>query len=132
MKRQDLFDATQLDPRDVERYGKHEFGRHMLLGRRMLEAGVRFVQVTSYGWDTHGDNFNGHASLMPRFDQSFAAMIEDLHQRRMLENVLVVLSLRIRTHSSHQRTCRPGPLAGIVVAGDGRDWIKIRNRRRRN
>jgi hypothetical protein len=90
MKRQDLFDAARLDPRDVERYGKHEFGRHMLLGRRMLEAGVRFVQVTSYGWDTHGDNFNGHARLMPRFDQAFAAMIEDLHERGMLDNVLVV------------------------------------------
>lgn len=90
MKRQDLFDAAKLDPRDVERYGQHEFGRHMLLGRRMLEAGVRFVQVTSYGWDTHGDNFNGHARLMPRFDQAFAAMIEDLHERGMLENVLVL------------------------------------------
>ncbi|MCA9064438.1 MAG: DUF1501 domain-containing protein [Planctomycetaceae bacterium] len=90
MERQDLFDATQLNPRDIQRYGTHEFGRHMLLGRRMLEAGVRFVQVTSYGWDTHGDNFNGHASLMPRFDQAFAAMIEDLHDRGMLEHVLVV------------------------------------------
>ena len=90
MARQDLFDATQLDSRDVDRYGRHEFGRHMLLGRRMLEAGVRFVQVTSYGWDTHGDNFNGHASLMPRFDQAFAAMISDLHERGMLEHVLVI------------------------------------------
>ena len=41
MERQDLFDATRIDPRDVERYGKHELGRHMLLGRKMLEAGVR-------------------------------------------------------------------------------------------
>src|SRR5581483_1659100 len=50
-----LFDSTTLPPRDVERYGKHEFGRHMLLARRLLEAGVTFVNVTSYGWDTHGD-----------------------------------------------------------------------------
>ncbi|MEQ9410797.1 MAG: DUF1501 domain-containing protein [Fuerstiella sp.] len=90
MSRRDLFDATKLDPADVRRYGTHEFGRHMLLGRRMLDAGVRFVQVTSYGWDTHGDNFNGHASLMPRFDQAFAAMITDLHDRGMLDNVLVL------------------------------------------
>jgi hypothetical protein len=90
MRRQDLFDATQLDPRDVERYGAHEFGRHMLQARRMLEAGVRFVKVNSYGWDTHGDNFNGHLSLMPKFDQAFAAMIEDLDARGMLEHVLVV------------------------------------------
>jgi hypothetical protein len=90
MKRQDLFDTSKFDPKDVERYGTHEFGRHMLQARKMLEAGVTFVKVNSYGWDTHGDNFNGHLSLMPKFDQAFAAMIEDLHERSMLDNVLVI------------------------------------------
>ncbi|MEZ6057262.1 MAG: DUF1501 domain-containing protein [Planctomycetaceae bacterium] len=90
LARKELFDTSLVDQRDIDRYGAHEFGRHMLLGRRMLEAGIRFVQVTSYGWDTHGDNFNGHASLMPRFDQAFASMIEDLHDRGMMDRVLVV------------------------------------------
>ena len=90
MQRQDLFDDSTFPPRDVERYGTHEIGRHMLQARRMLEAGVRFVKVNSYGWDTHGDNFNGHRSLMPRFDQAFAAMIEDLAERGMLDHVLVI------------------------------------------
>jgi len=90
MDRRDLFDATKISPKDVERYGKHELGRHMLLGRRMLEAGVRFVKVNSYGWDTHGDNFSGHFSLARRFDQAFAAVIEDLHDRGMLDHVLVI------------------------------------------
>lgn len=90
MKRQDLFDTSTFDPKDVQRYGTHEFGRHMLQARKMLEAGVTFVKVNSYGWDTHGDNFNAHLSLMPRFDQAFAAMIEDLSQRQMLDNVLVI------------------------------------------
>jgi hypothetical protein len=90
IKRQDLFDTTQLDPKDVERYGTHEFGRHMLQARNMLEAGVRFVKVTSYGWDTHGDNFHGHRSLMPRFDQAFAAMVSDLADRGLLDRVLVI------------------------------------------
>lgn len=89
-RRQDLFDTTRLDPKDVARYGTHEFGRHMLLARNMLEAGVRFVKVTSYGWDTHGDNFHGHRSLMPRFDQSFAAIVSDLADRGLLDNVLVI------------------------------------------
>ena len=57
MKRSELFDATKYSKRDVERYGEHDLGRHMLVGRKMLEAGVRFVKVNSYGWDTHGDNF---------------------------------------------------------------------------
>jgi len=90
MKRHDLFDESKLVPRDVERYGKHELGRHMLLGRRMLEAGVRFVKINSYGWDSHGDNFNASRSLVGKFDQPFAALIEDLAERKMLDNVLVV------------------------------------------
>lgn len=48
------------------------------------------MKVNSYGWDTHGDNFNGHLSLMPKFDQAFAAIVEDLADRSMLENVLVI------------------------------------------
>ncbi|HIF30236.1 MAG TPA: DUF1501 domain-containing protein [Planctomycetaceae bacterium] len=90
MKRQDLFDSTQFDARDVQRYGTHEIGRHMLQARLMLEAGVTFVKVNSYGWDTHGDNFNGHASLVPKFDQAFAAIVADLADRGMLDNVLVI------------------------------------------
>ena len=90
MKRQELFDASRFDPRDVERYGTHEMGRHMLLARKMLESGVTFVKVNSYGWDTHGDNFNGHASLVPKFDQAFAAIVEDLAASGMLEHVLVI------------------------------------------
>jgi uncharacterized protein (DUF1501 family) len=90
MKRQDLFDTSKFDPKDVERYGTHEIGRHMLQARKMLEAGVTFVKVNSYGWDTHGDNFNAHLSLMPKFDQAFAAIVQDLADRGMLDNVLVI------------------------------------------
>lgn len=89
-RRLDLFDPATLPPSDVDRYGTHDLGRHMLVARRMLEAGVRFVKVTSFGWDTHGDNFNGHLSLVPKFDQAFAAVIDDLSQRGMLDHVLVI------------------------------------------
>lgn len=90
MRRQDLFDASQFSPKDVERYGTHDLGRHMLVGRNMLEAGVTFVKVNSYGWDAHGDNFNAHISLMAKFDQAFSAVIEDLAERGMLDDVLVI------------------------------------------
>ncbi len=90
-KHRALFDPSTFGPRDVERYGTHDLGRHLLLGRRLLEAGVTFVKVTSYGWDTHGDNFNGHLSLVPKFDQAFASLVEDLAARRMLDRVLVVV-----------------------------------------
>ncbi|HEV7223113.1 MAG TPA: DUF1501 domain-containing protein [Pirellulales bacterium] len=88
--RAELFDESKFSPGDVDRYGRHELGRHMLVARKMLEAGVTFVKVNSYGWDTHGDNFVGHANLVPKFDQAFAAIVEDLAARGMLEHVLVV------------------------------------------
>jgi len=89
-KHRSLFDPSTFSPKDVQRYGSHDLGRHMLLARRMLEAGVRFVKVNSYGWDTHGDNFNGQGNLIPQFDQPFAAMIADLEDRKMLDRVLVI------------------------------------------
>jgi uncharacterized protein (DUF1501 family) len=51
---------------------------------------VRFVKVNSFGWDTHGDNFNGHASLVPKFDRAFAAILEDLAATGLLEHTLVI------------------------------------------
>ncbi len=89
-RRGDLFDESKVAERDRERYGQFDLGRHMLMGRRLLESGVRFVKVNSYGWDTHGDNFNGSQSLIGKFDQSFAALIEDLAERGMLEHTLVI------------------------------------------
>ena len=59
-----------------------------MLAGLLVEAGVTFVKVNSYGWDTHGDNFNGHLSLVPQFDRPFAALIEDLADRKMLDDVL--------------------------------------------
>lgn len=91
MKRVDLFDDSKVPARDVERYGTHELGRHMLLGRRMLEAGVRFVKVNSYHWDSHGDHFNACDSLVRQFDQPFAALLEDLAERSMFDDVLVIV-----------------------------------------
>lgn len=90
-KHRAIFDPSKVPAKDVERYGTHEFGRHMLVARRLLEAGVRFVKVNSYHWDWHGDNFNGHNGACPKVDQSFAAMIEDLAERGMMDNVLVIM-----------------------------------------
>ena len=90
MKRADIFDTTKLPTKDLERYGRTEIGQHMLVARNMLEAGVRFVKVGSYGWDTHGDNFNASASLVPKFDRAFAAIVEDLAASGLLEHTLVI------------------------------------------
>lgn len=90
MKRADIFDTSKLPAKDIARYGEHDIGRHMLVARQMLEAGVRFVKVTSYGWDTHGDNFNAHATMVPKFDQAFGAILEDLAASGLLKTTLVI------------------------------------------
>ncbi|MBA2113576.1 DUF1501 domain-containing protein [Bremerella alba] len=122
MNRKELFDESLLPPKDIERYGTHPLGRHLLQARRLLEAGVQFVKVTSYHWDTHGDNFNMHLNLVPQIDRPFAAMIDDLNDRGMLDNVLVVLMSEFgRTPKINTRTGRDHwPEAwSMVLAGCG-------------
>ena len=91
MARKDIFDDSKLDPKDAERYGTHPLGRHILRARQLLEAGVRFIKVNSYHWDTHGDNFNMSQRLIPQVDRPFAALVNDLEHRGMLDNTLVIV-----------------------------------------
>lgn len=122
-RRSDLFDETKVSERDRERYGKHELGRHMLLGRRLLESGIRFVKVNSYGWDSHGDNFNASQNLIGKFDQAFAALIEDLAERGRLEHTLVIAlsefgrTPRINSHvgRDHWPECWSIAMAGCGI-----------------
>jgi len=90
LKRRDIFDTAKYPRKEKERYGEHLLGEHMLIGRKLLEAGCRFVKVNSYGWDTHGDNFNGSTTLVGRFDQAFAAVLEDLEATGRLDHTLVI------------------------------------------
>jgi len=122
MRRKELFDESIVPPRDRERYGSHPLGRHLLQARRLVEAGVRFVQVTSYYWDTHADNFNMHRALVPQVDRPFAALIDDLEQRGLLDRVLVVLMSEFgRTPKINQRLGRDHwPEAwSLALAGAG-------------
>ncbi len=77
-----------------DRYGRTTFGQSLILGRRLVEAGVPCVTVNwSRGgpWDTHAGNFPAMKnSLLPPFDQSFSAFLQDLTDRGLLENTLVV------------------------------------------
>jgi hypothetical protein len=104
IKRKDLFDPSRVSKKDVERYGTHPLGRHLLQARQLIEAGVRFVKVTSYHWDTHADNFAMHRELVPQIDRPFAALIDDLDDRGLLDNVTVVLMSEFgRTPKINQR-----------------------------
>ena len=91
MERRDVFDVTKEPVRDLDRYGTHDFGRHCLLARRLLESGVTFVKVTHSNYDTHNENFDFHLEQVGEFDQAFSSLLDDLAQRGRLEHTLVVV-----------------------------------------
>jgi uncharacterized protein (DUF1501 family) len=66
------------------------FGRVCLTARRLIEHGVRFVEVTLDGWDTHADNFNAVKALSDQLDPAFAALLGDLSDRKVLDQTLVL------------------------------------------
>jgi Protein of unknown function (DUF1501) len=71
-------------------YGRTPFGQGCLLARRLVEAGVTFIEVRSNGWDTHQQNNEKVGKLAKEVDPGFAALVTDLKQRGMLEQTLVV------------------------------------------
>jgi uncharacterized protein (DUF1501 family) len=91
MERADVFDVTKESPQDQDRYGKHDFGRHCLLARRLLEQGMTCVKVTHSNYDSHFENFDFHIEQLGEFDKPFATLLEDLAQRGMLDTTLVIV-----------------------------------------
>ncbi len=87
---QAAFDIEAEDERIRERYGRTTFGQSCLLARRLVERGVRFVTVTNGGWDHHAKIFEGLEKKLPDFDRGFSALIQDLDQRGLLSDTLVV------------------------------------------
>ncbi|HTE20099.1 MAG TPA: DUF1501 domain-containing protein [Armatimonadota bacterium] len=76
-----------------DRYGRHTFGQSLLLARRLVEAGVPFVQANMGGlntWDFHGTEDASMEKLVPPFDQGFSTLIADLHERGLLNETLVI------------------------------------------
>jgi hypothetical protein len=98
------FDISNTDPHLRDRYGNHLFGNSALIGRRLIEAGVRFVDVYWDGyqtkvptgldpyWDTHSKNFEQLKQVnLPYLDQTYAALLTDLHESGLLDETLVVM-----------------------------------------
>ncbi len=113
-----------------DRYGKTPFGQGCLLARRLIEAGVSLVTVNwerddAY-WDTHSDNFNKHKKqLLPNMDQGFSALLEDMQQRGMLEETLIVWlaefgrtpKINSNAGRDHWAACNTVLLAGAGISG---------------
>ena len=96
----DALDLEKEDPAVRERYGKGtdkvqgdaapRMNEQFLLARRLVEAGVRVVTVSYSFWDWHGANFRRAKENLPDFDQGITALVEDLHQRGMADDVTVL------------------------------------------
>lgn len=126
MRCEDLkaFDLTK-EPTDVkDAYGPGRFAQGCLLARRLVEHGVRFIQVTHGGWDTHYDNFTAVPARCKELDDGLSALLADLHRRGLLQETLVVVATEFgRTPEiilEHQKGRDHFPKAfSCVVAGGG-------------
>lgn len=87
----DALDLKKEDPRMVERYGKA--GSTLLTARRLIQAGVRVITTSGFGgWDTHSNNFKTLGTRnLPQLDQALSALLDDLSNHDMLDDVTVVL-----------------------------------------
>jgi hypothetical protein len=116
------FDVNKEKDAVRDRYGRTPFGQGCLLARRLVEAGVTFVEVESGGWDTHQDNFARTKSLSQGVDPAVAALISDLKERGRLEKTLVIWMGEFgRTPRINGRTGRDHfPRAfSVALAGGG-------------
>ncbi len=87
----DAFEFANVPAKELERYGNNPFGRGALLAKRLVEKGVRFVQVNRGGFDTHANNFEAlqeHGDVM---DPALASLVEDLAASGLLEKTLIVM-----------------------------------------
>ena len=126
MKSQDLkaFDISREDAKTQAAYGTHTFGKGCLLARRLVENGVRFIEVEdSHNWDTHNDQIKQMETMTPPTDQTMAALLEDLHQRGLLASTLVVMATEFgRTPEISSVTAGRGHHPGVFtwwLAGGG-------------
>lgn len=112
-KAREAFDINKEDPKLRDAYGRNTAGARMLLARRLVEAGVRFVTLTYGGWDMHSNIDGSIKSQVPAFDQGYAMLIKDLADRGLLESTMVCIA------SEFGRTPK-------INANAGRDhWPKV-------
>lgn len=116
------FDVSSVSESERALYGDSRFGRGCLAARRLIEEGVRCVEVTLNGWDTHVNNKEGHVTQNDQLDPAFSALIKDLKQRNLLESTVVICG------GEFGRTPKQNPLEGrdhwphgftVAMAGGG-------------
>lgn len=124
-----------------EMYGDSKIGRRMMTAARLVEAGVAFVEVRHTDYDFHGDNFEGHKALVPPMEHAWAALLDDLENRGLLDDTLVVWMGEIgRTPKINNRSGRDhyvrswstalaggGVKGGLVYGESDKDGVDVKN-----
>jgi len=111
-------------------YGPGRFAQGCMLARRLVEHGVRFVEVQLGGWDTHYDNFTGVEGRCREFDQAYAALITDLQARGKLDETLVVVATEfgrtpeIKTEHQGGRDHHPSAFSCVLAGGGVKGGMK--------
>jgi hypothetical protein len=121
----DKVKAFDLSKEEPGRYGTTPFGRACLISRRLVEAGVRFVEVAMGDWDTHSDHVSRHRTLAEGLDGPYAALVADLADRRLLDETLVLCmgefgrtpALNGAGGRDHYTRCWSAALGGGGIAG---------------
>lgn len=123
----DAFGTKGEDPKTVERYGRR-FGQSLLTARRLCEAGTSFITVNSGGWDMHSNVERSIKTRGAEIDQGVSALIEDLNDRGMQDDVLVVITGEFgRTPRINKRAGRDhwGNLCTLALSGGGLNMGQI-------
>ena len=104
-------------------YGEGRFAQGCMLARRLVEHGVRFVEVQLGGWDTHYDNFAAVEGRCKEFDQAYAGLLNDLEKKGMLKDTLVVVATEfgrtptIKTEHQNGRDHHPAAFTCLLAGG---------------
>ena len=86
----ELFNLANEPDSVRQRYGKSRLGQSCLVARKLVEAGVPFINVRTTGWDTHKKHFQKMDTMLPDLDRALSALIEDLDARRLLDSTIVL------------------------------------------
>lgn len=124
------FDINQ-EPGSVRsKYGNDNFGQGCLLARRLVESGVRFVEVTLGGWDTHYDNFTAVEARASVLDRGYSALMEDLKAKGLLESTMVVIATEfgrtpnIVAEHNNGRDHHPAAFSAVISGGGVKGGFK--------
>jgi Protein of unknown function (DUF1501) len=118
----EVFDVTREAPRTLDMYGTGNLSRQMLMARRLCEAGVGFVTIQYGGWDMHGNIAQSMRQTAPALDQAVSAFVEDVNQRGMANDILLVITGEFgRTPRINGGAGRDhwAPLSTLALAGGG-------------